>query len=70
MKLARKRDLFTVLDRFPDCDVCARKGIRVEARWDSQALMSRGSWAYFCEACFYRLPAEVKRMAHKIVVVE
>lgn len=48
------------------CDACARRGLPKPppAVWD--APMPHGSWAFLCAACFYRLPATLKRMATRL----
>jgi len=47
-----------------NCDVCARKGINIEATHD--APLPSGPWAFVCGACLYRLPEFCKRMATKL----
>jgi len=47
------------------CDICKhQKGLTVPAAYDAPTPW--GPWAYMCGACFYRLPADLKKMGSKL----
>lgn len=57
----------TAVDHEEFCDPCARRGMMVMATHD--APRPEGAWAFHCDACLYRLPAELRAMAVPLVVV-